>query len=162
MDKLLNPILNVYEKRKIWFFIVIIICIISSWLIGTHKINVKIESLETIANLSLAIFGINGAFITFFITLDNSEIFESLKNKYHHLYKDLLNRFKYNMIYAVVLNLSVFLILAFRDCNVIYINVIVANFFIYILIENLIGFLYLLDITNNLITKKKEKENKME
>ena len=36
-------------------FIVIIICIISSWLIGTHKINVKIESLETIANLSLAI-----------------------------------------------------------------------------------------------------------
>lgn len=162
MDKLLDPVLNVYEKRKIWFFIVIIICIISAWLIGAHKINVNIESLETIANLSLAIFGINGAFITFFITLDNSEIFKSLKNKYHHLYKDLLNRFKYNMIYAVILNLSVFLILTFRDCNIIYINVIVAIFFIYILIENLIGFLYLLDITNNLITKKKETENKME
>lgn len=120
----------------------------------------NIQSLDTIANLSLAIFGMNGAFLTFFITLDNSEIFKTLKQTYSNLYKNLLNRFKINIIYAVILNILVFLILTFQNSDIVIINMITTFIFTYVLIENLVGFLYLLDISSNLITKKKVKESK--
>ncbi|UBH14836.1 hypothetical protein [Macrococcus armenti] len=100
----------------------------------------------------------NAAFITFFITLDKSPIFIKLKERYNHLYLSLLERFKANMLFSLLLNIIIFLILAFKESENIYINSIATLIFIYIFIQVIIGFVYLLDISSTLLTKKQDKE----
>lgn len=111
--------------------------------------------------MSLALFAINGAFLTFFITLDKSPIFIKLKERYSHLYVNLLNRFKHNMLYAICLNVLIFLILAFKESDLLILNTVTTFIFVYVVIQVLLGFIYLLDISNSLLTNRVEKEDVM-
>lgn len=84
-----------------------------------------------------------------------------LKARYSHLYVNLLNRFKHNMLYAIGLNVLIFLILAFKESELLIFNTITTFIFVYVVIQVLLGFIYLLDISNSLLTNKVEKENVM-
>lgn len=163
MNRFVNKLLLVHEMKCIWTVIKalvsIIIIMIYVYYINKRNIDVNLDSLEVIASLSLAFFAINGAYLTFFITLDKSPIFNKLRKNYDHLFKELNNRFKNNMIYAVLLNVCIFLILLFKDSSNITWDCIAIFVFTFLTIEVIAGFIYLLDISNNLISNKIEKEH---
>lgn len=158
IKKLIDYLLLFSEKVFWWNLVSLIISASISWLIGFNIIEINVDSLEIVSNLSLGLFGVNAAFITFFITLDKSPIFIKLKERYNHLYLSLLERFKANMLFSLLLNLIIFLILAFKESENIYINSLATLIFIYIFIQVIIGFVYLLDISSTLLTKKQDKE----
>lgn len=159
MSKIFQKILLFSEKRVKWNVCNLIVCFIFSFFLCTFKIKLNLDNLDIISNLALAFFGINGAFMTFFITLDKSHIFNALKSRYNHLYGNLLNKFKNNMIFSVLLNIVVFMILMFKNYYNLYLNFIFIIVFLYLFIEVVLGFLYLLDITNSLLTRNEEKES---
>lgn len=157
MDKIINRILSYYEKRLFWTVGVIIVSTSLSYLL-ISKFHINIDSLNIVANLSLAFIAINAAFLTFFITLKESKIFIRLREKYKILYKNLNYRFKHNMTIAVLLNISIFLIFLFKDNSNIYLDFFSSFVLIILIIENVVGFLYLLDISYNLIQAEKMEE----
>lgn len=159
MDKIINRILSSYEKRLLWT-IGVLIASISLSLLLIIQFHINIQSLNIIANLSLAFIAINAAFLTFFITLKESPIFIRLREKYKILYKNLNYRFKHNMTIAVLLNITIFLIFLFKDSSNIYMDILSTFVLIILIIENIVGFLYLLDISYNLIQAEKMKEKK--
>lgn len=152
MKNFIDYILDNYEKsytKYIYFILSIVLSIITMIL----KNYIDITSLEILSNLSLTYIGINTAFLTFFITLKESVVFKKLREYYSHLYKELHLRFKNNIIICVIFNILIFLILSFKECDLWLINLLVGSIFFYLVFEIIIGSLYLLDVTVNLITK---------
>lgn len=159
MSKIFQKILLFSEKRVLWCICNLVICVFFSLILCGSKIKLNLDNLDIVSNLALAFFGINGAFMTFFITLDKSHIFNALKSRYNHLYGSLLNKFKHNMIFSVLLNIVVFVVLMFKNHYNFYLNFLFIVIFLYLFIEVVLGFIYLLDVTNSLLTRSEEKES---
>src|SRR5699024_6788090 len=124
------------------------------------KTTINISSLEVIANLSLALIAINAAFFTFFITLKESPIFIRLRERFSDLYIELNIKLKHNIIVAILLSFSIFLVILYKHSDYLCLNFISSIIVIYLILENIIGFLYLLDITTNLIIAEKKTEER--
>ncbi|MEZ2459362.1 hypothetical protein ACBR55_12390 [Salinicoccus roseus] len=159
MNKIISHILKTYENRVLWISLTSISSLLVSWLV-LFKLTINLGALNNIANLSLALIAINVAFLTFFITLKESPIFKRLRNQYSKSYKSLNYRFKHNMIIAVLLNITIFMIILFDNSEIVILNYIASFILIILTFENIIGFLYLLDISYNLIQAEKMKERK--